>query len=168
MPLDTKLNRSSVDIAAALQDPAAHFGSPQDILTDPSLSRALRVKLLRRWEEDAKRLEVAENEGMTGGEESMLQRVKQALLTLEEPATAEGPSSLRTAAKNLAEVLTGAEDLARDVISRTAGGAAEFRGMVRSQPITAALVVFAFGYMIGRMKAALLPQAPSGPPRYRR
>jgi hypothetical protein len=156
MPLDTKLSTPSVDMDAALQDPAACFSQPQDILTDPSLSRAQRVRLLQRWEEDAKRLDIATNEGMAGDEESMLQRVKQALLAIEQPTMADVGTSLKTTAKNVASTLSDTASHVRGAASRTRHATVEVRDMIRSQPVTAAAIFFVFGYVVGRMKSVIV------------
>ena len=72
-----------VDLPAILRDPAAVFGSPQDVLDHPSLTRADRLAILEQWERDARGLSVAEEEGMAGGEESLLARVRAAIAQLE-------------------------------------------------------------------------------------
>jgi len=74
---------SKLDLAAALLDPASAFQQPGDVVTYPGLSREQRLALLEQWERDARALAVAEEEGMTGGEESLLARVQQALASLD-------------------------------------------------------------------------------------
>ncbi len=71
-----------LDIESALADPALAFDQPQDVVADQGLSVEVKVKLLKQWEADARQLAVAEEEGMTGGEESMLNRVRKALQAL--------------------------------------------------------------------------------------
>src|SRR5271166_4806693 len=61
---------SQVDFEAALQDPQAFFAEPQDVADYPELSRAEKLAILRRWEQDALRLSVSESEGMGGDEEN--------------------------------------------------------------------------------------------------
>jgi hypothetical protein len=80
MPQET----AQIDIEAALVDPKAFFAQPQDIVTHPLLSRAVKLKLLQQWEQNARNLAVAEGEGMLGGEESMLGRVETAIHALKE------------------------------------------------------------------------------------
>jgi hypothetical protein len=70
---------SQVDFEAALQDPQAFFAEPQDVAAYPRLSRDEKLAILRRWEQDALRLSASESEGMGGGEENMLGRVKRAI-----------------------------------------------------------------------------------------
>jgi len=71
--------KASVNFEAALQDPAKCFETPQHVLDDPKLTITQKHKLLKQWEQDARLLAVAEEEGMNGGEESMLHRVKRAM-----------------------------------------------------------------------------------------
>jgi hypothetical protein len=75
------------DLAAALRDPASAFREPQDVVKQRDLSREVKLKVLRQWERDAVELSTAEYEGMGGGEESMLHRVKRAIdmLTVNDP-----------------------------------------------------------------------------------
>lgn len=61
---------------------SASFASPRDVVEDQTLSREAKLRLLTQWERDARELSVAEEEGMMGGEESMLGRVRQALQQL--------------------------------------------------------------------------------------
>ena len=68
-----------VDFEAALQDPPAFFAEPQDVADYPQLSREEKLAILRRWEQDALRLSESESEGMGGGEENMIGRVKRAI-----------------------------------------------------------------------------------------
>jgi hypothetical protein len=49
-----------------------------------------------------------------------------------------------------------AVNTAADTVCRAEGGVSEVRSVIRAQPITAALVVFALGYLFGRL-GALLP-----------
>lgn len=72
-----------VDLPAILRDPAAVFRSPRDVLDHPNLTRAERLAILEQWERDARGLSVAEEEGMAGGEESLLARVRAAIAQLQ-------------------------------------------------------------------------------------
>ena len=65
----------------ALLDPHAVYATPRGVVDDGALSREQKIEVLRRWEYDAAELEVAEEEGMRGGETSMLRQI---LLALEE------------------------------------------------------------------------------------
>jgi hypothetical protein len=86
-----------IDIAKALMDPASVFSQPREIVGNSVLPRDVKLRLLRQWERDARGLAVAEEEGMSGGEESMLGRVRHAIQALGEdepeaaaPATKHG------------------------------------------------------------------------------
>jgi len=50
------------DYKKALLDPTLVFGTPQDVVNDTELSRDQKVEILRRWQYDARELEVAEEE----------------------------------------------------------------------------------------------------------
>jgi len=70
------------DRRGAVREPASAFREPRepmDLVTDRTLSHDAKLRLLIRWERDAQALAVAENEGMSGGEESKLGRVRRAL-----------------------------------------------------------------------------------------
>ena len=80
--------QARLDLESAMADPSLAFGQPQDVVADQRLTIDFKVKVLKQWEADARQLAVAEEEGMTGGEESMLNRVRKALQALgaDEPA----------------------------------------------------------------------------------
>jgi len=80
--------RRPIDISKALLDPASVFAQPREIVGNPDLPHDVKLRLLRQWERDARALAVAEEEGMSGGEESMLGRVRLALQALGEDADA--------------------------------------------------------------------------------
>ncbi len=75
---------SQVDFEAALQDPQAFFAEPQEVADYPQLSRKQKLAILLQWEQDALRLSASESEGMAGGEENMLGRVKHAIQAVRE------------------------------------------------------------------------------------
>jgi hypothetical protein len=66
----------------ALLDPAAAFATPQAVVDDAGLTREQKIELLRRWQYDADEMDVAEEEGMAGGEPSRLSQVLAALKRL--------------------------------------------------------------------------------------
>jgi hypothetical protein len=70
---------SDLDIEAALQHPKSFFAEPKDVVAHPTLSREMKLAILREWELDARRLSASESEGFRGGEESMLGRVEDAI-----------------------------------------------------------------------------------------
>lgn len=68
------------DVAKAMLDPTMVFDDPSDVLADKDLTRDQKVEILRRWEYDARELEVAEEEaGMAVLRPEMFDRVVQAL-----------------------------------------------------------------------------------------
>jgi hypothetical protein len=154
MTEDTPRAPSPIDSDAVLANPSAYFNQPQDVLVHPDMSNAFKLKLLRQWELDARLLAEAEGEGMGGGEESRLGRVRQALRTLEarmeDAGAGQAQASIGVAARNVAGGLGEAANRAHHVAARTQEHITEFRAFMRAQPITGALLIFAFGYLIGR------------------
>ena len=73
---------AKIDLKKALLDPAGTFAQPDDIVRHRDLPRSAKLRLLEEWERGARELAVAEEEGMTGGKESMLSRVRQAIAAL--------------------------------------------------------------------------------------
>ena len=71
------------DITAALTSPTAVFDNPAEVLGRPELSRAQKIEILKRWELDARALQRATDENMSGGEPPDLDAVNQALLSLD-------------------------------------------------------------------------------------
>ena len=65
---------------------------PKDVVAHPTLSRDIKLKILREWEHDARRLSASEGEGFCGGEDSMLGRVEDAI-TLVQKTSLIGPLS---------------------------------------------------------------------------
>jgi hypothetical protein len=59
-------------------NPSAHFDGPHDILEHLGLSDEQKKMVLDAWEEDARRLSIATEEGMTGGEPSRVAEVLEA------------------------------------------------------------------------------------------
>lgn len=78
---------SSDDFERAMLDPAAVFASPEQVLERTDLSKDQKVKILRSWLEDATELSVADEEGMGGGEPSLIERVSKTLADLEAEST---------------------------------------------------------------------------------
>ncbi len=72
-----------IDVKQAMLDPTSVFKDPTDVVADKNLSRDQKIEILRRWEYDARELEVAEEEaGMAVRCPEMFDRVVQALHTL--------------------------------------------------------------------------------------
>ena len=75
-----------------VEDPVGNFASPADVVKDDALSTKQKRDALTGWEHDAIRLSVATEEGMSGGEPSRLDEVKDAQSELQGKA-AKRPSS---------------------------------------------------------------------------
>jgi hypothetical protein len=57
-----------------LEKPANHYNSPDDIVKDDDLSPAEKRQALNTWEQDARQMLTASNEGMEGDQEGLDQR----------------------------------------------------------------------------------------------
>ncbi|MDA0661825.1 MAG: hypothetical protein O3B08_03180 [Proteobacteria bacterium] len=86
------MSTANFDFELAMLDPKATFETPETVLADKRLTDGQKVAVLRGWEYDAIEKSVAEEEGMTGREPSMLQRVQRALETLGDVGGAEKSS----------------------------------------------------------------------------
>ena len=72
-----------IDVKTAMLDPTMVFEDPMDVVANDELTRDQKIEILRRWEYDARQLEVAEEEaGMAVRRPEMFDRVLQALHTL--------------------------------------------------------------------------------------
>ena len=72
-----------MNIEQAMLDPTSVFARPDDVCDEQSLTRNQKIKILRRWEYDARELEVAEEENMGGGPPDVLDEVLKALHRLD-------------------------------------------------------------------------------------
>jgi hypothetical protein len=68
-----------IDYEKALLSPASVFTQPEDVLTHQSLTPQQKAEILRRWEYDESEIAVAVEEGMPGGESTLLRRILIAL-----------------------------------------------------------------------------------------
>ncbi len=71
--------RHALDLGRALIDPAAAFGSPDDVVRDAQLPVRHKIEILCRWAYDSAELLVAEEEGMDGGESMDMGAILKAL-----------------------------------------------------------------------------------------
>ncbi len=74
-----------MDLEKALLDPASVFETPADVCDEPSMSIEDKVRVLRRWEYDARELQVADEENMAGDRTDLLDQVLGALARLRQP-----------------------------------------------------------------------------------
>ncbi len=73
-----------IDVNKAMLDPTMVFKDPKDVVANVELTRDQKIEILRRWEYDARQLEVAEEEaGMAVRQPDMFDRVVQALHALD-------------------------------------------------------------------------------------
>jgi hypothetical protein len=79
----TAMNESlSLNVESAIQSPTTLFKEPMDVVNHPALTVDAKMKVLEQWERDARAVATAEDGEMTGGEESMLARVRRAMREL--------------------------------------------------------------------------------------
>jgi len=69
---------TSEDKKKALTNPSSVFRHPADVVDSAELGRDDKTKILKQWELDARLLQVATEEGMSGGEHSLFEDVKKA------------------------------------------------------------------------------------------
>jgi hypothetical protein len=72
-----------------IERPHAFFDEPHQVVTDPALSKAQKLKVLNSLEQDSRQLAAASDEGMTGGETGKLHDVLEAKDTLALPPIAQ-------------------------------------------------------------------------------
>ena len=72
-----------IDYQQALLDPSSVFKAPGDIAASQDLSTQQKLALLRSWEEDAREMDRAADEGMGGGERSHLRDIELLIEQLE-------------------------------------------------------------------------------------
>jgi hypothetical protein len=75
---------SAKDYEQALLTPERIFETPMDVVDTDSLTPEQKLKVLKQWEVNARLLQVAQEENMTGGETSRLGEVRRAILALTE------------------------------------------------------------------------------------
>ena len=80
-----------VNVKEALLNPGAVFHRPEEVVQDGRLSREQKIEILRRWEYDARQLQVADEESMTAprAEAVSLDTILKALRGLGAPANVE-------------------------------------------------------------------------------
>ncbi len=72
-----------IDVKMAMLAPTMVFEDPMDVVANDELTRDQKIEILRRWEYDARQLEIAEEEaGMAVRRPEMFDRVLQAMHTL--------------------------------------------------------------------------------------
>ncbi len=54
-----------------IEHPQSHYATPDELIDDHALSREEKLDALRIWEQDARQMLTASNEGMPGSEEGI-------------------------------------------------------------------------------------------------
>ncbi len=57
--------------SAKIENPATAFAKPLDVIRDSTLSKKEKVEALDTWEQDARQMMTASNEGMPGPQEGL-------------------------------------------------------------------------------------------------
>ena len=68
MPQNAKMKNDKIE------QPETHFESPIDLVKDRNLSHEEKKTALNTWEQDARQLLTASNEGMPGSEEGLVKK----------------------------------------------------------------------------------------------
>jgi hypothetical protein len=67
------------DFDRALLSPSSVFDKPMDVVATDSLTALQKLQVLKRWEAEARDLDIATAENMSGGEPSPLPDVRSAI-----------------------------------------------------------------------------------------
>ncbi len=81
-PADVALPETLAD--AARVSPTTEFDAPGDVVASDELTKQEKADILDQWESDAKALQTATDEGMSGGKNPRLDEVKKAQTQLED------------------------------------------------------------------------------------
>jgi hypothetical protein len=72
-----------VEMSAAVQDaianPSKIFNAPMDVIEAPGMTNGEKRAILESWEQEARLLQTATGENMSGGEPSRIEDVRKAL-----------------------------------------------------------------------------------------
>jgi hypothetical protein len=79
------------DYDRALLSPSSVFDRPMDVVATDSMTSDQKMEVLKRWEAEARDLEVADAEAMSGGEPSQLPDVRVAIDLLRKAENVEEP-----------------------------------------------------------------------------
>ena len=69
-------------LASIEENPGIHFTDPTEVVEDTLLSDEAKKRILLAWEDHSRRLSLATEEGMGGGEPSRLAEVAEAMAVL--------------------------------------------------------------------------------------
>lgn len=92
-----------VDFEIAVTDPAAYYGTPDDVSADPELTAVQRRRFLMEWAQDVEDRQAGVEEGMGAGEISgsdqdakLLQRIRDCIARLPDDDPEQLPGSALT------------------------------------------------------------------------
>lgn len=68
-----------IDLQKALLDPTSVFKTPEEVVRNQELTREQKIDILRRWEYDARELQVAQEENMRTNQPDILDSILKAL-----------------------------------------------------------------------------------------
>lgn len=71
------------ELKQALANPAAVFSKPLEVVFNPALSRQQKIEVLRRWEHDARLLQVTNEGRLTDESEELLSEILDSLHELD-------------------------------------------------------------------------------------
>ncbi|MBN9353357.1 MAG: hypothetical protein J0H04_05015 [Hyphomicrobium denitrificans] len=71
------------ELTEAITSPVSIFDFPLEVVACPGLSRDQKIEILKRWELDARALQRATDENMSGDEPNLLDEVNRALMMLD-------------------------------------------------------------------------------------
>jgi hypothetical protein len=71
------------EIEQALISPISVFDNPEEVVDTPALARIMKIEILKRWELDARALQRATEENMSGGAPPDIDAVNAALAKLD-------------------------------------------------------------------------------------
>lgn len=74
---------AKTDIEQAMISPTAVFDAPAEVVAAGALTIGQKIEILKRWELDARALQRATEENMSGGEPPLLDEVNEALSSLD-------------------------------------------------------------------------------------
>jgi len=80
--MDQKVNAA---VKEAIANPSKIFNAPMDVVHTPGLTETDKRAILESWEQEARLLQTATGENMSGGEPSRIEDVRKAIDTLDKP-----------------------------------------------------------------------------------
>ena len=87
-----QVRSDKLDLTKAKFSPSRYFDTPWQVVAHEQLTHGDKIEILTQWELDAKRGDVATDEGMPGGSDTLLPDIDRALKLLNnrKPSLQEG------------------------------------------------------------------------------